>query len=230
MRHPLNDIERQRYVLRLMAATAGTLLVLVLLVRFWPLPSGDGADDRVYDAQSQLTIEMEEIVQTRQSTQAPPPPPPVPPVPVPDDVVIEEEEFDLADIDLPTLDPGEAPEFEEGPDDTGTPSSLAATETAPKPVRIVEPEFPRAARRKGVRAEVVVRVLVDARGRVQETEIVERFLLSGRDDAREAVGEIGYGVEESVLAAAERWLFRPARKGGQAVTSYTTFTLSIGVQ
>ncbi|MDX1546700.1 MAG: energy transducer TonB, partial [Rhodothermales bacterium] len=121
-----------------------------------------------------------------------------------------------------------APDLPEGDADAST--SAPSVETAPKPVRIVEPEFPRAARRKGVRAEVVVRVLVDARGRVQQTEIVERFLLKGREDAREAVPEIGFGVEESVLAAAERWLFRPARKDGQAVTSYTTFTLSIGVQ
>ena len=84
-------------------------------------------------------------------------------------------------------------------------------------------------KRKKVRAEVVVEALVDKRGRVQDVKIVERYLLGKKPEDRESVDMIGYGLEESAMDAARKWMFRPARDKGQAVSSYYVFSLKVGV-
>ena len=173
---------------------------------------------------------MEEIIPTRQRQEAPPPPAPLPPVVVPDDVVIDDEvELDLSDTFLPVEDPGDDALLQEGDAPTNSAGPTFA-DSGPKPVRVVEPKYPRVAERKSVRAEVVVEVLVDEKGRVQETRILERFLLGKNADApKQPVEEVGYGVEEAARDAASRWLFRPARTGGKAVRSYHKLSFIFGV-
>ena len=102
-------------------------------------------------------------------------------------------------------------------------------DSGPKPVRIVEPEYTREARRRNVRAEIVVEVLVDERGQVAEARVIERYLLNKNEDDKEAVAEVGYGLEEAAQEAALRWMFRPARERGKAVRSYTNVTFSFGI-
>ena len=65
--------------------------------------------------------------------------------------------------------------------------------------------------------------------RSESARIVERYLLNRDGSEREAVSEIGYGIEESALAASQRHTFRPAIQGGQRVKSYSTLTFRIGV-
>ena len=73
-------------------------------------------------------------------------------------------------------------------------------------------------------------MLVDEKGRVEATKVLERFLLgSKKDDPKRAVTLLGYGLEEAALSAAGRWLFRPARKNGTAVRSYHALTFRFGV-
>src|SRR5690606_13041668 len=105
---------------------------------------------------------------------------------------------------------------------------VESADVRPRMISPVLPDYPREAERRNVRARVRLRVLIDERGRVQQTEIVERLLLDGRD-REERVAEIGYGVEEAVLEAVARSRFRPGRHGGQPVQTYMTLTLSVGV-
>ena len=206
-----------------------SLLLLIALVKFWPIPGEEEVPDFVYNTRGQEVIEIEEILQTSQVKQKPPPPAPLPPIIVPNDDILEEFELEITDNYLPIEDPGEDAVVEEGIS-AGPQTALVSAQVGPKPVRFVEPEYTREARRKKIRAEVVVEVLVDERGQVQDAKILELFLLSRkRDEPKQPVEQIGFGLEESALSAAERWQFRPARQDGKPVQSYTTLTFSFGV-
>jgi protein TonB len=231
VRHIVNHTFNQQYVFRVLASTVVTLLLLIAIVKLWPQPIPGGDEPSVYAAVDQESIQMEEIVQTRQVQQAPPPPAPLPPVVVPDDIEIEPQEFDFAETSIPTVDPGLDLEFKEGdPEGEEVQSRSTRPDTGPKPVRVVEPKYPREAEKKKIKAEINVEVLVDEKGRVKEKKITERFLVKDDDGPREATRELGYGLEEAALAAADRWLFRPARQNGKAVASYQTLTFSFGIQ
>ncbi len=74
-----------------------------------------------------------------------------------------------------------------------------------RPVRRPPPRYPRAAARRGLEGEVVVRVAVDARGDVTGVDIV-RSTPSGIFDA-------------AATAAARRYRFAPAQKNGVPVAT-----------
>ncbi|MEM9666858.1 MAG: energy transducer TonB, partial [Bacteroidota bacterium] len=206
----------------------GSLVVLIALIKLWPVPDPEADPETTLVVRGQELIEIDQILPTSQEERRPPPPAPLLPVVVPDDVLLEDEPLDLSDQFLLTEEPGEDAEVREGVAE-GQEASTRGTMTGPKAVRFVEPEMTRAARRRNVRAVIIVEVSLDVRGRVQDTNILERYLL-GRDEAeREAVPEVGYGLEEAALAAARRWLFRPAQENGVAVPSTTTLTFSFGV-
>lgn len=207
---------------------AASIVFVTLMFRLWPLPSGDAPPDITYHVNGQELIQMEEIIQTQQQVKKPPPPAPLPPIVVPDDAYIEPDELVITDSFLDIDDPATDAEVEEGTADVSSPAPAQA-ETAAKAVRFVEPEYTREARRRKIRAEVIVEVLVDERGQVKDAKVVERYLLGKADEDREPVNSIGYGLEESALAAAERWMFRPARQGGKPVRSYAQLTFSFGI-
>ena len=204
-----------------------SVALLLAAFRLWPLPSGDEDDARVYTLAPQEIIAMEEIVQTEQAKRKPPPPPPYIPVVLPEEIILEEYDYDLSENFLDIDEPGDAEELVEG-EDVAANASLPVARTSPKPVRFVEPDHPRAAQRRRIRAEVVVEVLVNIRGRVDEAKVVDRYLLD-KDENRERVDELGYGLEEAALAAAERYMFRPARENGKAVSSLYPITITFGL-
>ncbi len=216
------------YEVRIQLGIIAALVLSLGLVHGWPTPSGPD-DDRIYTSRVQDAIKIEEIKPTRQSNRPPPPPPPPIPVIVPNDNILEEIPLDFNDTFLQLPDLADALP----PDDAELnvqATALERVETAARPVRIVEPAYTREAQRRKVRAEVVVEVLVDERGRVEESRIVERFMLGkDDDDPKQPVAELGYGLEEAATDAAERWVFRPARQNGRPVRSYTTVTLVFGV-
>ncbi|MEM6645192.1 MAG: energy transducer TonB [Bacteroidota bacterium] len=219
---------RSRYHVRVLGCMVGSLALVLGLFRFWPLPSDDVDDGLTFDTRSQDIIAMEEITPTRQTQRrAPPPPAPLPPIVVPDDIELEEPIIEITDSALPIDNPGTDADLQEG--DSDKDSGPPAPMTSPKLFRFVEPNYTDAARRRGIRAEVALEVLVNERGRVEEAKIVQRYLLGKNPDDKEAVTELGYGLEEAALEAARRFGFRPARQGGKAVRSYTTFSLSFGV-
>lgn len=208
------------------------MLVLALLLgiaafRFWPAPSDEIDESMVFDVRGQELVQIEEILQTRQQEKKPPPPAPIPPIVVPDDVQLDEVVIELSDETLAVEDPGDDAELQEG-NTTGEQFSARA-DRGPRAVWIVEPEYTRAADRRDVRAEIVVEVLVSRTGRVDETRILERFLIDRDQTERDPVEQVGYGLEEAALDAAARWRFEPAIERGQRVQSYTTLTFVFGV-
>ena len=218
---------RASHAEHVMACMAASLLILVLAVRYWPVPSDATPHDMAFLAPGPETIQFETVVPTAQRRQPPPPPAPLPPVIVPDDQIIEEE-LTLDGDFLPLEDPGLAHEVTPG-DPIGAPVSGPRAETAAKAIRIVEPEYPRAAKRRKIRAEVVVNVVVDRQGRVETPTIVQRFLLGALDEPKQPVGQLGFGLEEAAISAAGRWLFQPARKDGAAVRSQHKLSFKFGI-
>ncbi|MBO6575546.1 MAG: energy transducer TonB [Rhodothermales bacterium] len=226
-RFELIEQEREAYGVRISATLVLSLLLLIAAFRFWPAPNGD-VPDIVYDARAQELIQVEDIQQTQQQARRPPPPRPLTPVIVPDDVVLDEPEIELTE-NLPINDLGDDNVAEEDGADVPVSGGSARPDSGPRAFRIVEPEYPREAQRRKVRAEVVVEVKVDRRGRVESARIVDRFLLKGRDNReREQVALLGYGLEDAAIDAAQQWQFRPARESGQTVAALTLVTISFG--
>lgn len=206
--------------IRMMASTAVVLLMLIAAVRLWPVTDGP-RDDRTYRSDIE-TIHIDEVLQTAQARSKPPPPPPPVPIEAQRDFLLEEPDLDL-DVSLPDV--AEMPGLDEA---TGERTSGARVHEAARPVRFVEPEYTPEARRQRLRAEIVVQLLVTRDGRVEDTLILNRYVLA--DDAdRRPVEEIGFGLEEAALAAARRWVFRPAREDGSPVESFYVVTFSFGV-
>ncbi len=222
-----NGKKLEEYRLRILGSLAFSLLLVWAGFRWWPLPGPYEPADINYDVRGQEIITMEEIAQTRQEVKTPPPPAPLPPVVVPDDVVLEDIELVFRDDFLAIENTGADAEAEIGVP-IGDNMSFRA-DSGPKPVKIVQPKYTREARRKKVRAEIVLEVLVDDRGQVSEIRVIERYLLNKDKTEREAVDIVGYGLEEAAHEAASGWIFRPAREGGKAVRSYTTLIFSFGI-
>ncbi len=215
------------YRLRVLLSMAAALLLLIACVEFWPAPIRNSDESPTFVASDQEVIEIEEVQPTLQARQAPPPPAPPIPVEVPNDAILEEHDLDLSDADfLEVENPGQDETVADGPVEG---IASAGPTVGPKAIRFVEPEYTSEARRRRVRAEVVVEVFVDDGGRVLDTRIEERFLLEGDGTARTPVAEVGFGLEEAALSAAKRWIFRPARENGSPVSSYTTLTFTFGV-
>lgn len=220
-----NTKRRKGYLLHIMAALAVSLLVVNAAFMFWP-DVDNSNEGLVFDVRGQEVIQAEEILQTRQEQKKPPPPVPAPPVVMPDDVVLDDIELEISDTSLILEEAGNDTEVVEG-----TPignSTAARADRGPSPVRIVTPIYTRDANRRNIRAEIVVEVLVNDNGRVLTARIIGRYLLSKDRLQREVVTTVGYGLEESALAAAQDHTFRAAWENGKRVQSYTTLTFKFG--
>ncbi len=204
-----------------------SLLLAIAAVRWWPTGFA-GSEALVFDTRGQELIEVEEISPTQHQRRRPPPPAPLTPVIVPDETVLDEIEIELTE-NLITADLREDEGEEEG-DQAPAIGGAQRPDSGPKALRVVVPEYTREARRRKIRAEVVVEVLVNERGLVETVRVIHRYLLDGLDNQdREAVDVLGYGLEESAISAAQQWMFRPATEDGKIVSSMTTLTLSFGV-
>jgi protein TonB len=78
----------------------------------------------------------------------------------------------------------------------------------PEAIERPEPRYPPEAVRRRIQGTVVLRVLVGANGRVEDTQI----LSGASNDAT---------LQEAAKAAVRRYLFKPAQKGGKAVACWT---------
>jgi TonB family protein len=144
-------------------------------------------------------LEVSNIPETSQQKRAPAPPRPKVPLAVegeevPDDVTIESTELDLDNIDLSDL-------AMTGPIGhiSDEPMDYMEIDYKPHPVRIVTPEYPSEARKKRITGRIIVKVLVDKEGNVEETAVI-----SGPEIFREAA-----------LRAAEQFRFRPGKHEGE---------------
>jgi N-carbamoyl-L-amino-acid hydrolase len=77
--------------------------------------------------------------------------------------------------------------------------------TPPMVIHRVEPEFTRDAEKAKVDGTVLISVVVDAEGNVRDPKVVK---------------PIGFGLDETALAAVKQWKFKPGTKDGQPVPVY----------
>ncbi len=75
----------------------------------------------------------------------------------------------------------------------------------------VKAEYPAEARKLGLEGQVVLRVTVDAAGKVSAARIVKG---------------IGHGFDESALEAMRRFKFKAGTEGGEAITTDITYTIT----
>ncbi len=215
---------------RLRIRTLGSMILgLVLLIsafKFWP-EDNSPREKGLFFSRGDVVVEIEMISPTAQVAKPPPPPIPLPPIEVPDEVELVDEiiDFDTAIeiADVSVADESTATSAAQGNDPTRD------VETAARPRKFVEPEYSPEAKKNKVRATVVLEVVVDERGRVTDSRIIDRFLLDKKGKIDKPVDLVGYGIEEAATQAAKAWIFSPAKKGGKAIPSYATVTFKFGV-
>lgn len=197
-------------------------IIFLIFIHAWP-DLDRPQRDFTYEFQEDVTF-VENAIVTRQTSAPPAPPRPQIPVPVPNDEIIEEE------IDFPEFDdlitPFDADGDEGFSEAEGEGEFVGSPERPPGLVRIVEPTIPEAAKRANVKAQIIVNFLVGADGSVLESYISEIRVYDG--DEYEVVNEIGYGLMEAVMEAAEKWRFSAARDQGRPVQTYVENSFNIG--
>ena len=85
----------------------------------------------------------------------------------------------------------------------------------PVAVRRVEPLYPEAARRSGVRGSVVLQVLVGKDGRVKNAVVTKG---------------LRFDLDESALESIRKWQFKPATRNGEPVDAIFDITFSFYVR
>ncbi|HHE39099.1 MAG TPA: energy transducer TonB, partial [Candidatus Cloacimonetes bacterium] len=88
---------------------------------------------------------------------------------------------------------------------------------APKPLKIVNPEFPKTEKDKGSEGQIWLEVEVQIDGEVGEVLIVENSTGS----------EL---LEKSSIAAVKEWKFEPALKDGEAVRCWIKFPVKFALE
>lgn len=211
------------YSERLLGALVLVLVLAIALVQGWPLPAPSENAPPFRDRPPDR-IQMRDVQPTSQSREKnPPPPAPLPPIVVPDEVLVKEE-IDFGESQLRVETTGDDARLQEGADRA---TAARQPDTGARLLKNVQPTYPRDARRAEIRARIEVEVEVGASGRVRSATIRRCWRLRP-DGSAEPVDELGYGLEEAALAAAQRSLFRPARHRGEPVDSRKTLTFTFG--
>lgn len=113
---------------------------------------------------------------------------------------------------------------------TGSGEPLAPEVRTPaKMVRVVAPVYTPEAKSKGIKARVNVAVQIDDTGKVAQAKILRMWLIDkkGNETPTES---LGYGLEESAIVAANRYLFRPAKLNNKPIASNDVLELLFGVE
>lgn len=210
----------------MMVCTACVLVLALAVVHGWPRTEVE-IETPPPSEREMIAFVADAVMPTVRPGGAPPPLAPRIPVEVPNDTPLDFPYLDF-NVELPSVVAGvENGLLDTGDDESGGGSYVYAP---PRPLRFVEPEITPEARRRGIRARIVVRVNVDADGKVTSAEITLRHIAVDRAGTQlQAVDRVSYGLEEAALTAARQWLFRPARDGGQAVPAHYDLTFSFGV-
>lgn len=99
-------------------------------------------------------------------------------------------------------------------DDAPPPDPKAAVEM-PELLHFENAPYPPAAREAGIQADVLLRLTIDATGAVTEAEVME---------------PVGHGFDEAAQAAALKFRFSPARRGGKPVPVKIPFRYSFTLE
>ncbi|SNS21461.1 outer membrane transport energization protein TonB [Humidesulfovibrio mexicanus] len=98
----------------------------------------------------------------------------------------------------------------------GTGQGGLAVDRMPAPLRTVKPRYPMAARRAGQEGQVLLRLFVDAEGRVGQVAVLK--------------AEPEGLFEESALEAVRKWRFSPAMNKGAAVGMWLTLPVRFALE
>jgi TonB family protein len=82
------------------------------------------------------------------------------------------------------------------------PYDLTDDITPPRLLEVANPEYTDVAKKKKIEGTVVLDIVVDKKGNVTEAKVKKG---------------LGYGLDESAVAAVKVWLYKPAEKDGQPV-------------
>lgn len=85
----------------------------------------------------------------------------------------------------------------------------------PKPIRRVNPSFPKRARKAGVTGFVRLKAVILKSGKVVDPEVLE-------------ADPQGYGLEEAAIRAVKKWKYVPARVNGKIEDVYFTVNVAFG--
>jgi len=216
---------RLSYYRRVMGALVVVLLLTIAVVQWWPPPNAPSSPELFRDRPSDL-IPLRDIQPTSQSRERKPPPPaPLPPIVVPNDELVEHElEIGASDLRVETA--GDDEQLQEGTDRA---TAGRRPDRDARLFRTVQPNYPAAAREKGIRARIEVEVAITENGRVADAQVRRRWLLS-KGTPSQPVSSLGYGLEAAALSAARRTLFRPARANGKRVPTRKVITFTFGPQ
>lgn len=226
MKKSLKDIitTEVSYENRILCSLVIAELLLISLFTFWPVPDQDKTYQDVVFSDNEAIIDEVQI--TTQQSSPPPPPKPQVPVPVPNDQVIEEEELVLEDIDISEYSDSISVA---GLGRVGDSERVASNpQMPPSVIRIVEPTVPAAAKKAGIKAEILVSFLVDTNGNVEEATIAQIKLYNENSETFELVDHVDYGLTDATLEAALQWRFRPAKDNGETVKSFTKHIFTYG--
>ena len=188
---------RAQYELTLQFGFVLSLLLVVTLFRI-PLQIESTFENEVVE---QEVVHLEEIVQTEQKVKAPPPPRPIVPIEVPNDEVLEEEEFELdvaLDLDemIEELEPPTLPDVSVEPD-LGENEIFMVVEEMPQMIGgraklyeyVTYPEMARQARLEGT---VVIGIVIDKEGVPQDIEVLKSVHPILDKVAKEAINHIRF--------------------------------------
>jgi protein TonB len=159
----------------------------VLYLLYGPAPEA-----RPYE----ITTFIPEVIDIPDEIDIPEPPKEVPPPPLPRELdPTADEDFEEEDV-IPATQLPDLGDWRGRPPIRESSGGFLAYETAPVPVKRVQPDYPDLARQAHAEGTVRVQVLVDATGRVVEVVVVQSDTVAS--------------LNQAALAAARRWLFRPA--------------------
>ena len=89
------------------------------------------------------------------------------------------------------------------------PYELSDDITPPRLLEVANPEYTDVARKKKIEGTVVLDIVVDKKGNVIDAKVKKG---------------LGYGLDESAIAAVKVWLYKPAEKAGQPVPVHMEVT------
>ncbi len=157
---------------------------------------------------SKTVIEEIEVIEIPPEVDIPPPPKEIarPKIPVESlDESVEEEET----IEDTSFDPTNMPDAPPPPSSSG--QEFYVFDKAPKPKRIVQPEYPTFARNAGIEGTIILKITVDERGRVIRAVVLK--------SAAQGI------FDSAAVKAAEQWIFEPAEQSGNPVKATITVPL-----
>jgi len=157
-------------------------------------------------------IDELEVIEIPPEIEIPPPPKEIsrPKIPVEtlDEDVEEEDTIEDTSLDVENLPDAPPPPPPGGGD-------FFVFDKAPKPKKLVKPEYPALARSADIEGTVVLKITVDERGRVVRAVVIQTTAQGIFDDA--------------ALAAVKQWLFEPAEQSGNKVKATITIPLEFSL-